>query len=37
MDDLADVGTDEGTLVTDYGTSPKFKGTLGKVTIELKK
>ena len=37
VDDLADVGTDDGTLVTDYGTSPKFKGTLAKVTIELKK
>jgi len=37
VDDLADVGTDDGTPVTDYGGSPKFKGTLNKVTIEVKK
>jgi len=37
VDDLADVGTDEGTPVTDYGGSPKFKGTLNKVTIEVTK
>jgi arylsulfatase len=37
VDDLADVGTDDGTPVTDYGTSPKFNGTLNKVTIEVKK
>jgi arylsulfatase len=37
VDDLADVGTDDGTPVTDYGGSPKFKGTLNKITIELKK
>jgi arylsulfatase A-like enzyme len=36
VDDLADVGTDDGTPVTDYGGSPKFKGTLNKVTIEVK-
>ena len=36
VDDLADVGTDDGTPVTDYGGSPKFKGTLKKVTIEVK-
>ena len=37
VDDLADVGTDDGTPVTDYGGSPKFKGTLNKVTIEVSK
>jgi arylsulfatase len=37
VDDLADVGTDEGTTVTDYGASPKFKGTLHSVTIEVRK
>ena len=36
VDDLADVGTDDGTPVTDYGGSPKFKGTLNKVIIEVK-
>jgi arylsulfatase A-like enzyme len=33
VDDLADVGTDDGTPVTDYGKSRKFTGTLSKVTI----
>jgi arylsulfatase len=33
VDDLADVGTDEGTPVTDYASSPS-SGTLNKVTIE---
>ncbi len=33
VDDLADVGTDDGTPVTDYGGSKKFTGTLLKVTI----
>ncbi len=33
VDDLADVGTDDGTPVTDYGGSKKFTGTLNKVTI----
>jgi arylsulfatase A-like enzyme len=37
MDDLADVGTDDGTPVTDYSASPKFKGTLNKVTIQVRK
>jgi arylsulfatase A-like enzyme len=36
VDDLADVGTDDGTLVADYGKSAKFNGKLGKVTIETK-
>lgn len=34
VDDLADVGTDDGTPVTDYGKSRKFTGTLSKVTIK---
>ena len=34
VDDLADVGTDDGTPVTDYGKSRKFTGTLNKVTIQ---
>ena len=37
VDDMADVGTDEGTRVADYGKSAKFNGKLGKVTIETKK
>ena len=37
VDDLADVGTDDGTPVTEYGGSPQFKGTLNKVTIEVRK
>jgi arylsulfatase len=37
VDDLADVGTDDGTPVTDYGGSPKFKGTLNKLTIKTSK
>ena len=36
VDDLADVGTDEGTRVADYGASAKFNGKLGKVTIATK-
>ena len=36
VDDLADVGTDEGTKVANYGPSAKFNGKLGKVTIETK-
>ena len=35
VDDLADVGTDEGTWVADYGASARFNGHLGKVTIEV--
>jgi arylsulfatase len=34
VDDLADVGTDDGTPVTNYGASPHFNGVLGKVKIE---
>ena len=37
VDDLADVGTDDGTPVTDYGKSRKFTGTLHKVTITTSK
>jgi arylsulfatase len=36
VDDLADVGVDEGTPVADYGESSKFTGTIGKVLIETK-
>jgi len=34
VDDLADVGTDDGTPVTNYGKSRHFTGTLNKVTIK---
>ncbi len=37
VDDLADIGTDDGTWVADYGASAKFNGKIGKVTIEQKK
>jgi arylsulfatase len=37
VDDLADIGIDEGTPVADYGQSSKFKGKIEKVTIEIKK
>jgi arylsulfatase A-like enzyme len=37
VDDLADVGLDEGTMVANYGGSSKFNGKLSKVTIEQKK
>jgi len=37
VDDLADVGTDDGTPVTDYGGSKKFTGTLNKLTINTSK
>lgn len=37
VDDLADIGVDDGTPVADYGTSSKFNGKIGKVTIEQKK
>jgi arylsulfatase len=36
VDDLADIGTDDGTHVADYGASAKFNGKIGKVTIEKK-
>ncbi len=37
VDDMADIGLDEGTHVADYGASNKFNGKIGKVTIEVKK
>jgi arylsulfatase len=37
VDDLADIGLDEGTRVADYGTSSKFNGTINYVTVERKK
>jgi arylsulfatase len=37
VDDLADVGLDEGTPVAKYGASSKFNGKIEKVTIEVKK
>jgi len=36
VDDLADVGTDDGTPVTNYGSEAKFNGKLEKVTIQTK-
>ncbi len=36
VDDLADVGTDDGTWVANYGGEAKFKGKLEKVTIQTK-
>ncbi|ULQ58098.1 sulfatase-like hydrolase/transferase [Flavihumibacter rivuli] len=37
VDDLADVGLDEGTPVADYGPSSKFSGKIDKVYIEVRK
>ncbi len=37
VDDLADIGTDDGTHVADYGTSAKFNGKISYVTIERMK
>jgi len=37
VDDLADIGIDEGTKVADYGGSSKFNGKIEYVTIERKK
>lgn len=37
VDDLADVGLDEGTPVANYSGSSKFKGKIDQVTIEQKK
>jgi len=36
VDDLADIGIDEGTPVADYGPSSKFTGKIDKVKIEVK-
>jgi len=35
VDDLADVGLDEGTEVADYGASSRFNGKIGKVKIDV--
>ena len=37
VDDLADIGIDEGTKVADYGASSKFNGKIKYVTLERKK
>ena len=37
VDDLADVGVDEGTPVADYGHLPNSTGNINKVKIETKK
>ncbi|EMS31276.1 Arylsulfatase [Mariniradius saccharolyticus AK6] len=37
VDDLADIGVDEGLWVADYGKSSKFTGRIKKVTIETRK
>jgi arylsulfatase A-like enzyme len=37
VDDLADIGVDDGTHVADYGASAKFDGKISYVTIERKK
>jgi arylsulfatase len=37
VDDLADVGVDDGTHVADYGKSSKFTGKIDYVTVERKK
>jgi len=37
VDDLADIGVDDGTHVADYGVSSKFTGKINYVTIERKK
>ena len=37
VDDLADVGVDDGTHVADYGASSKFNGRINYVTVERKK
>lgn len=37
VDDLADVGMDEGTQVANYGGPHKFNGKIGKIIIQQKK
>jgi arylsulfatase len=37
VDDLADVGTDEGTWVANYGSEAKFNGKLNKLSIQTSK
>jgi arylsulfatase A-like enzyme len=36
VDDLADIGVDDGTHVADYGKSSKFTGKIEHVTVERK-
>jgi arylsulfatase len=36
VDDMADIGADDGTPVADYGKSSKFMGKINYVTIEKK-
>ena len=36
VDDLADIGVDDGTHVADYGASSKFNGKIEYVTVERK-
>jgi len=36
LDDMADIGVDDGTHVADYGKSSKFNGKIEYVTIERK-
>jgi arylsulfatase A-like enzyme len=36
VDDMADIGVDDGTPVADYGPSSKFKGKIERVTIDIK-
>ncbi|HTF17233.1 MAG TPA: hypothetical protein VK658_04120 [Chryseolinea sp.] len=33
VDKMADVGTDDGTRVADYGKSAKFNGKIAKITM----
>jgi arylsulfatase A-like enzyme len=35
VDDLADIGTDDGTWVANYGSSAKFNGYIDKVKIDI--
>ncbi|MBP1648102.1 MAG: atsA 5 [Bacteroidetes bacterium] len=35
VDDLADVGTDEGTWVANYGATAQFTGHLNRVTLDV--
>jgi arylsulfatase len=37
VDDLADVGVDDGTWVADYGVSDKFSGKINKVLLQQNK
>lgn len=36
VDDMADVGLDEGTHVADYGATSKFNGEIDKIIIDVK-